>query len=267
MSATLAPQGLIPSRHPSGTIRVETLIDGVLSTYGTSIFTGTPIKRDTNGTLIPCAVGADACIGVFQGVEFSAATKRFVIPYWPAGQTYDAGSCLVRFTADPDIIYEAQANGPVAATAVGESINLANASQGSTYTGFSTQALNATTTGATAGTFIVWNLAPYDDNAWGDAYTKLLVKIGTAQGAVAFGAGADAMEAERKAAEAKAEADLANQRIADDAAKAEERKVEDAKTAAERKVEDAKLAEERKAADEAAAAAKAAATPGYMPPA
>jgi hypothetical protein len=185
MSTTLAPQGLVPTSHPSGIIRVDNLVDGILSSFGTSIFTGTPIKRDTNGTIIPCASGVDVCIGVFQGCEFSSATKRFVVPYWPAGQTYDAGSMIAKYTSDKEITYEGQASGPVAQVSMGEGINLLNASQGSVFTGFSTQALNATVTGSTLATFQITGLAPYDDNAWGDAFTKLRVRISNYQGQVA----------------------------------------------------------------------------------
>ena len=87
MSATASPFGVRPVSHPSGTVRLDQLAGGVLSTYGTSIFTNTPVKRDTNGTLIPCATGADVCIGVFAGCEFSSSGKRFILPYWPAAQT------------------------------------------------------------------------------------------------------------------------------------------------------------------------------------
>ena len=185
MSATASPFGLRPVSHPSGTIRLSQLAGGVASAYGTALYTNTPIKRHTDGTLIATATGADETIGVFAGCEFSSSGKRFVLPYWPAAQTYDAGTMIAYYTSDPHITYEAQADGSIALTANGESINLANTSQGSVYTGQSTQALTATTTGASAGTFQIVNLAPYDDNAWGDAYTILRVKISTYQGVVA----------------------------------------------------------------------------------
>lgn len=185
MSSTLAPQGLVPAYHPSGTIRNENQTDGVASAYGTALYTGTPVKRDTDGTLIAVGTGADVCIGVFAGCQYTANNKRFVSGYFPAGQTYDAGSMIAYFTMDPEIIYEGQADGPVAASQVGEGMNLANTSQGSTYTGFSTQALAATTTGSTDATFQLLGLAPYPNNAWGDAYTRVRVKISTYQGQVA----------------------------------------------------------------------------------
>lgn len=192
MSATLQAYGLRPVYHPAGVIRQEQKLSGIASGYATAIYTGTPVKLNTDGTLIPVSTGADVAIGVFQGCEFSSNGKFFVLPYWPASQTYDtpAGNGFLNpmwafYTRDPDIVYEAQANGSLSLAAVGQGINLANASQGSTYTGISTQALNATTTGATAATFQVIDLAPYDDNVWGDAFTQVRVKIATYQGQIA----------------------------------------------------------------------------------
>lgn len=183
---TSAPFGLRVIYHPSGNVRMENLPAGIVSGYGTSIFTGTPIKRDTNGTIIPCTTGADSCIGIFAGCQFSSAGRRFILPYWPAGQSYDTGSMIAQWEAiDPYAILEGQANGSLAATTVGEGINLADASAGSTYTGISSQALNATVTGATAATFQIVGLSEYPNNEWGDAYTMVRVKISTVQGQVA----------------------------------------------------------------------------------
>ena len=186
MSTVSAPFGLRPVAHPSGTIRQETLVNGIASAYASAIYTGTPIKRGTDGTLNVCTTGADVCIGVFQGCEFSSAGKFFVLPYWPAAQTYDSDGLMeAYYTSDKEIIYEGQADGAVPQSELGESINLANTTQGSTYTGLSTQALTATTTGASAGTFQIVGLAPYPGNAWNDAYTILRVKISSYQGVIA----------------------------------------------------------------------------------
>ena len=187
MTATAAPFGLRLAYHPSGEPRIETLNNALASGYGTSIFTGTPIKLSTDGTIVPVGTGADVVLGIFIGCFFISGGRPFQIPYWPAGQTYDANTLMwIQYEAiDSAAIYEAQADGAVAQTKLGEAMNLANTSQGSTYTGLSSQAVSATTTGATPGTFIIQNIAQYPDNAWGDAYTIVRLRIGSVQGPVA----------------------------------------------------------------------------------
>lgn len=178
MSTTSAPFGLRPVSHPSGVIRQETFNNGIASAYATALYSGTPIKFAADGTLVAVGTGADVCIGVFLGCEFTSAGKFFVSPYWPAAQTYDDdGTMQAYYTQDPNIIYEAQADGAITLTENFASVNLGNTSQGSTYTGQSTQSLTATTTGSSAGTFQVIGLAPYSGNTWGDAYTIVRVKI------------------------------------------------------------------------------------------
>lgn len=187
MSATSAPFGLRPVFNPSGTPRVETLVNGIASAYATGLYTGTPVKLTTDGTLIATATGADSTIGIFCGCFFISSGRPFQLPYWPAAQTYDANTLMwAQYNAfDPQTIYEGQCDGTVAQTANGEAINLVTASAGSIYTGLSSQFLNHTTTGATPGTFIIENIAGYPDNAWGDAFTIVRVRIGTYQGPVA----------------------------------------------------------------------------------
>lgn len=187
MTATSAPYGLRPVLHNSGIIRQTEYLSGIASAYGTSIFTQTPVKFFTDGTIIVTPTGASDTVGVFAGAEWASAGRYFVSPYWPAGQTYDAtGPMRVYLNDDKGIVYEAQCDGAVAQTANRESINIVTASAGNTTTnGLSTQFLNHTTTGASAGTFQVIGLAPYDYNAWGDAFTEVRVSILTYSGAIA----------------------------------------------------------------------------------
>lgn len=188
MSATSAPFGVRPAWHPSGVIRQTQYEEGIASGYATSVFTGTPVKFNTSGVLVVTATGADETIGSFAGCEFGNATGYFVLPYWPASSTYDTayGPALFFVNDDKGTQYEGQANGTVAVTARREGINLADASQGnSTTNGWSTQSLNATTTGDTPATYIVQDLAPIPGNAWGDAFPILRVAISTYQGQLA----------------------------------------------------------------------------------
>lgn len=194
MSSTLAPFGLRPVSHPSGTIRQSELIGAVQSGYGTSLFTGTPVKYDTSGFLVATATGADSTVGSFAGCEFGNATGYFVLPYWPASSQYSTTAGPPRFYLNDDrnLTWEGQANGRVAATARREGINLADASQGNATTnGWSTQSLEAVTTGATPATWIVQDIAPIPGNEWSTgsnaegAYPILRVAISTYQGQLA----------------------------------------------------------------------------------
>lgn len=254
MSALLQPQGLVPVRHPSGTIRVENQVDGITSGYAFNMFTGSPIMRGTSGNIELSAGSPNVCMGVFQGCEFTSGTKRFLLGYWPASTVYDAGSMIVRFTMDPDIIYEGQSSGPVALVDVGGGINI-SAVSGNTSHGFSTQTLS-TPTGATAATFRIVNIAPYDDNAWGDAYTKVLVQIAAAGAQVQVAMAATSLSDEEKARreDAIAKEKAAADRWEEDVKLIEKRREEDAERVKARAEEDKKRAEEDEKRAEADAA-------------
>lgn len=186
MTALSNPFGFRPAYHPSGTIRIETLRNGINSGFATAIFSNTPIKFDNTGanpSIVPVTTTAnDPCVGVFCGCEFQLAdgSRMIVSPYWPASQTYLAdGTMEAYYTYDPNIIYEVQAVGSVAQTGIGQAANVQQNSQGNTFTGLSTQQLSALT-GATAGTFQVVGLADtnrYGPNQWGDAFTIVRVRI------------------------------------------------------------------------------------------
>lgn len=173
MTTTAAPFGFRPISHPSGTIRLEALTDGIASAYATAIYENTPIKWVTGGTITVAAAGENV-LGVFTGVEFSSGGRRYIQNYWPASQAFDTGSCIARYTKDKEIEYEAQGTGSFPQTAVGDCADLSGTS-GSTITGISSGALS-TVQGASA-QFQIQNLSQYPDNAWGDTYTIVQCRI------------------------------------------------------------------------------------------
>ena len=178
MSATNAPFGLRPAFHPSGLDRATALADGILSTYNTDILKGQPVKFATTGVIQVAAAG-DSFAGAFSGVEFTDTTgRRRVSNYWPASTAYQTGSCIAYFYNDPNIVYEIQAAGSLAQTSVGDQADLSNTTAGSNVTGLSACTLSTTLAGSgnTAQMRIV-NLAPYPDNAWGDAFTIVRATI------------------------------------------------------------------------------------------
>ena len=184
MSATSAPFGLRPAFHPTGLDRATALAGGIVSGYTSDILKGQPVKYIAgSGVIQPVTATSDAVSGAFAGVEWTDTTgRRRVSNYWPANTAYQSGSCVAYFYNTPDIVYEIQADGSVAQTAVGLDANFSNFAAGSNVTGLSQATLVATplSTG-TQGQVQILDVAPYPGNAWGDAYTIVRVQIARRQ--------------------------------------------------------------------------------------
>ena len=183
MSATSAPFGLRPAFHPSGLDRAQALAGGIPSAFNTDIFKGQPVRYQTTaiggtlGTITP-ATTSGAWSGAFAGVQWTDTTGRArVSNYWPANTAYTAGSCVAYFYNDQNIVYEIQADGSMAQTTIGNEFTFTNVTVGSTTTGLSQCTLGSATAvgNGNPGQMRVVDLAPYVDNAWGDAYTIVRV--------------------------------------------------------------------------------------------
>lgn len=183
MSATSAPFGLRPAFFPTGLERAQALANGITSGYSSNILKGQPVVYGTTansgtlGTIIP-ATTSGTVTGAFAGVEWTDTTgRRRVSNYWPASTT---GTAVVAyFYNDQQIIYEIQADGSMAQTTLGNEYNMNNVTAGSTTTGLSQCTLNSSSAAGNGGQaqLRVVDLAPYPDNAWGDAYTIVRVQI------------------------------------------------------------------------------------------
>lgn len=185
MSATNAPFGMRPAFHPSGLDRAQALAGGITSGYSSNILKGQPVKYvASSGTIAP-VTSTEAFSGCFAGVEWTDTTgRRRVSNNWPANTAYIAGSCIAYFYNDPNIVYEIQADGSVAQTAIGNEANFtsANLAAGSTTTGLSQATLSASLVGnSTQGQMRIVDIAPYVDNAWGDAYTIVRAVVSNTQ--------------------------------------------------------------------------------------
>jgi hypothetical protein len=184
MSATNAPFGLRPAFHPSGLDRAQALAGGIPSAYSSDILKGQAVLYVAgSGVIEPVNATGDALSGAFAGVEWTDTTgRRRVSNYWPANTAYQTGSCVAYFYNDPNIVYEIQADGSVAQTSIGLDANLSNFAAGSNVTGLSQATLSASilSTGV-QGQVQVLDLAPYVDNAWGDAYTIVRVQVARRQ--------------------------------------------------------------------------------------
>lgn len=181
MTATAAPFGFRPVFHPTGLDRgIKRTIAGG---YASNIFKGAPVILATTGSIIIGTAAADI-LGIFNGVEYQDTTsKPNYSPYWPASQAVLTGSAPIAYVwEDPATVFEVQANGPVAAAAVGDQADVVNPGAGNTMTGQSTAALSSTMAGVgVQAQFRVYGLGGGLDNAWGDLFTIVQVQMARQQ--------------------------------------------------------------------------------------
>lgn len=185
MSATNQPFGFIAIRHPSGQTRARPY--PIASGYATDIFNHDPVKLVTAGTVQLSTsdgtrtgtVDGILPIGIFAGCTYTDASgKPNFSPYWPASTV--STDAIAWVYDDPVNEFVVQANGSIAATAIGDQADWTGftAPGGSTITGQSSATLSATLVGAgNQGNFRIIDVDRSTDNAFGDAFTKVIVQI------------------------------------------------------------------------------------------
>lgn len=186
MTATAAPFGIRPVYHPSGTIRPRRYT--IASAYAVNIFQNDPVALNSSGVLIfatsdgtRTGTATVDILGSFQGVEYIDATGRPVLSnFWPASTV--ATEIKAYVVDDPLTIFEAQADGSVAQTNVGEELTFGNfATGGSTTTGLSSATLTIASMAATQDIFRIVGFGLGEDNAPGDSFTIVRVQISQSQ--------------------------------------------------------------------------------------
>lgn len=158
-----APFGFIPRRYLSGAP-----YNGAANAYwvdssdSTALFIGDPVQVDgtSNTAQVKALAGGDYPIGTLEGVTraTAGATNKVVgvvvgvmsvtgdsVPYRAASTER-----VVLVADDPNLVFEAQADGAIAAASVGLNSNIVLDTAGSATTGLSGAEVDATTaTGAT----------------------------------------------------------------------------------------------------------------------
>lgn len=191
MSATNQPFGLRPYRHAKGgQVRVETLVNGIVSGYATSIYAGDPVKLNASGYLVQ-TTSTGVCDGVFDGCFYvdSSGNER-TSSFWPASTT--ATNIRAFFYRDPDIEYVIQADGSIPqlstnnSGALGAVLNFSNLGNGSTLNGQSQVTASATVVYNTAssGPLRIIGFSDGLTDAPGDAFTVVQVIINNPAGFV-----------------------------------------------------------------------------------
>ena len=180
MATTAAPYGLRPVKRLDGLP-----YSGATSSYlidpageATNLFYGQVVILGADGYVALCtATGADAttnnlggssigALGVFVGCEYVNAQGQVIFAqYYPSG-TANGGPIKAYVVDDPFVLFQAQLDGSGAQTIIGTNTLfpvVQSTSTGSTATGNSTSALDATVQ-VTAGAFrIVSFVSPTSD--------------------------------------------------------------------------------------------------------
>jgi len=187
MANTASPYGLKPVKRVDGMPYAGATEEFLIDPAGeaTNIFNGQVVIIGADGYIaISTATGADittnnlggsgvGAIGVFVGCEYINAQGQVIhSQYYPSGTT---GVVKAYVVTDPNVTFQAQLDGSGAQTVLGTNTFFAavqSTSTGSTSTGNSTSALDATVQAAAAAFRIVGFASPA-----GDSYTDVLVKF------------------------------------------------------------------------------------------
>ena len=190
MATTASPYGLRPVKRVDGMPYAGAtstyLIDP--AGYNTNIFFGSVVYINANGFInIVTGTGADATtndwptgttsvtggLGVFVGCNYVNAQGQLIVSqYYPSGTT---GVVQALVVDDPMVLFQAQLDGTATQAVIGANTFFAAAqstSTGSTSTGNSTSALDATVVTVPAAFRILGFASPISD-----AFPDVLVKI------------------------------------------------------------------------------------------
>ena len=188
MAATATPQGLKPVKRADGMPYAGATTEYLLDPAGeaTNIFNGQVVTLGADGFVaLAGGTGADitnnalggsgvGALGVFVGCSYTNDEGQTVHSnYYPSGKLN--GKALV--VDDPNVLFQAQLDGTGAQTIIGNITKFAavqSTSTGSTVTGNSTSALDATTQ-TTVGAFQI--VSHVSDP--GDAFPDVLVRFTT----------------------------------------------------------------------------------------
>ena len=186
MASTASPYGLRPVKRADGMPYAGAVEEFLIDPAGeaTNIFYGQVVIVGSDGYLaISTATGADittnnlggsgvGAVGVFVGCEYVNAQGQVIhSQYYPSGTT---GVVKAKVVTDPMVIFQAQLDGSGAQTVLGTNTFFAavqSTSTGSTTTGNSTSALDATVQ-TTAAAFRIVGFASTPGDAFTDVYVK-----------------------------------------------------------------------------------------------
>jgi len=188
MASTAAPYGfkpvnLVGGQPYAGSTRQIKIASG----YASNLFNGQIVSIVAAGTVELVTTNGDnstpfpaGTIGVFVGCSYTDPNtkQKLFAQYWPTGTV--ASDAVAYVVDDPDVVLQVQADGSMAQATLGSNAHLAavqSSSTGSTTTGNSNTALDATVNTTSGFAFRVVDFVDAPGSEVGDAYTDVLVKF------------------------------------------------------------------------------------------
>ena len=198
MASAATPYGLKPVKRFDGLPYAGATTTYLIDPAGesTNIYTGSIVILGADGYVaISTATGSDTttnnlggssigALGVFMGCSYENAFGRQYANYYPSGQNYNSTKIEAYVVDDPFVLFQAQLDGTCTQTIIGTNTLLPtvqSTSTGSTATGLSNTALDATVQTTTSAFRIVAHVSPASDdyvdvlvafNALGHRYTN-----------------------------------------------------------------------------------------------
>ena len=188
MATTASPYGLKAVNHIGGTPYAgSTRLLPIASGYATNIYNGSVVAIVAAGTVeIVTDLGNNGdpfpagVIGVFVGCTYTDPNLGTVVfrNNWPTGTVADDAQAYI--VDDPDVVFQAQADGAVTQADLGQNTNFAavqSTTTGDTTTGNSNSAVSSTTAATNTIAFRIVDFVDSPTSTVGDAFTDLLIKF------------------------------------------------------------------------------------------
>ena len=191
MATTASPYGLKAVNHIGGTPYAgSTRLLPIVSGYATNIYNGSIVQiAAATGTVEIVVTTGDAgggavfpagVIGVFVGCTYTDPNSGNILfaNNWPTGTV--AADALAYVIDDPDVVFMAQADATVAATALGENVPFAAVQATGTgvlASGVSNTAIDATSAVTATIAFRIVDFVDSPTSTVGDAFTDCLIKF------------------------------------------------------------------------------------------
>jgi hypothetical protein len=199
MATTATPYGLKPINLIGGLpFAGSTRQIKIASAYDTNIYNGSIVSIVAAGTIEIVVTNGDnsttfpaGTVGVFVGCTYTNSDGQLTFrQYWPADTV--ASDAKAYIVDDPSCLFQVQAAGSVTQADLGQNTHLnavQSTSTGSTATGNSDTAADASTGTTNTWAFRIVDFVDSPTSSVGDAYTDLIVKFNPSQHSYTNGTG------------------------------------------------------------------------------